>query len=37
MTNPGQHPCGKKKGGGLTSQERDDFNNWRKEYWKDSA
>ncbi|EXB48552.1 RHS repeat-associated core domain protein [Acinetobacter sp. 1000160] len=36
-TNPGQHPCGKKKGGGLTSQERDDFNNWRKEYWKDSA
>lgn len=31
-TNPGQHPYGKKKGGGLTVDEPDAFDNWRKEY-----
>ena len=31
-TNPGQHPFGKKKGGGLTKAERDAFDNWGKEY-----
>ncbi|WP_303848890.1 DUF6531 domain-containing protein [Apibacter mensalis] len=31
-TNPGQHPYGKKKGGGLTVDERAAFDNWRKEY-----
>ncbi|WP_375605549.1 HNH/ENDO VII family nuclease [Flavobacterium davisii] len=31
-TNPGQHPFGKTKGGGLTKAERDAFDNWRKEY-----
>ncbi|CAM4077027.1 RHS repeat-associated core domain-containing protein [Flavobacterium branchiophilum] len=32
-TNPGQHPNGKKKGGGLTDAERKAFNNWKKEYF----
>lgn len=31
-TNPGQHPYGKKKGGGLTVDERAAFDNRRKEY-----
>ncbi|WP_422091459.1 RHS repeat-associated core domain-containing protein [Tenacibaculum ovolyticum] len=31
-TNPGQHPFGKKKGGGLSDAERKAFGNWRKEY-----
>jgi len=31
-TNPGQHPFGKTKGGGLSSDERKDFDNWRKDY-----
>lgn len=31
-TNPGQHPFGKRRGGGLTASERQAFNNWRKEY-----
>lgn len=31
-TNPGQHPYGKKKVGGLTVDEPDAFDNWRKEY-----
>ena len=32
-TNPGQHPNGKKKGGGLTEAERKAFNNWKKEFF----
>ena len=36
-TNPGQHPNGKKKGGGLTGSERTAFNNWKKEFWKSQA
>jgi RHS repeat-associated protein len=36
-TNPGQHPFGKKKGGGLTPDERVAFNRWKQEYWKNQA
>ncbi|TXI13345.1 MAG: hypothetical protein E6Q66_10085 [Pedobacter sp.] len=36
-TNPGQHPFGKKKGGGLTTDERTAFNRWKQEFWKDQA
>jgi RHS repeat-associated protein len=36
-TNPGQHPFGKKKGGGLTADERAAFNRWKQEYWKQQA
>jgi hypothetical protein len=36
-TNPGQHPFGKKKGGGLTLDERAAFNKWKQEYWKNQA
>ncbi|MBB6275012.1 HNH/ENDO VII family nuclease [Porphyromonas circumdentaria] len=36
-TNPGQHPFGKKKGIGLTSDERIEFNRWKQEYWKSQA
>jgi len=36
-TNPGQHPFGKRKGGGLTKAERKAFNNWRKEFYADLA
>lgn len=36
-TNPGQHPFGKKKGGGLTPDERDGFNRWKQEFWMDRA
>ncbi|WP_143305675.1 RHS repeat-associated core domain-containing protein [Chitinophaga vietnamensis] len=35
--NPGQHPFGKKKGGGLTASQRDAFNKWKQEYWKSRA
>ncbi|PUZ25428.1 hypothetical protein DCC81_14145 [Chitinophaga parva] len=35
--NPGQHPFGKKKGGGLTADERAAFNKWKQEYWKSQA
>jgi RHS repeat-associated protein len=31
-TNPGQHPFGKTKGGGLTTSERTSFNDWKKEF-----
>jgi RHS repeat-associated protein len=36
-TNPGQHPFGKRKGGGLTANERTAFNRWKQEYWKHQA
>jgi len=37
ISNPKQHPNGNKKGGGLTPQQRDDFNGWRERYWKERA
>jgi hypothetical protein len=36
-TNPGQHPFGKTKGGGLTLDERARFNKWKQEFWKNQA
>jgi RHS repeat-associated protein len=36
-TNPGQHPFGKTKGGGLTQAQRDAFNRWKQEYWMNRA
>lgn len=35
--NRGQHPNGNTKGGGLTSQERTDFNKWKQEFWRNRA
>ncbi len=32
--NPRQHPFGNASGKGLTVQQRNEFNKWRKEYWK---
>jgi len=35
--NPRQHPYGNKKRMGLTKQQRNDFNQWRTDYWKGRA
>lgn len=36
-TNAGQHPLGNKKGMGLSIEERNMFNKWKQEFWKEQA
>lgn len=35
--NRNQHPFGNEAGSGLTAEQRQNFNNWRVEYWKARA